>query len=261
MLKYDPRTDAYSMLGVHPEADRDEIEAAYRRAVLKWHPDKSPAPDAADWFMRIQEAGTILRDPVQRKDYDFLRRRHFGARKQAPRYRKTAPEPFKPVPPAPDAVAERCKVIRDAVLFNMPTNPRRWTRELGMALALVALGAALVTANVRFTLLALVGYAIARIDAHPPSFGKIRWAKVIPGSRRAECATLDDVAGHFVRYDVPYRMLAVAMVAERQRYRVEIQGFPVGPVTLLPGTRDLQIAQRCAREVSRWLDLPLRMAA
>ena len=261
MLKYDPRADAYSLLGVHPEADRDEIEAAYRGAVRKWHPDKSPAPDAADWFMRIQEAGTILRDPVQRKDYDFLRRRHFGARKQAPRYRKTAPEPFKPVPPAPDAVAERCKVIRDAVLFNMPTNPRRWTRELGTALALVALGAALVTANIQFTLLALVGYAIARIDAHPPSVGKMRWAKVIPGSRRAECATLDDVAGYLVRYDVPWRTLAVAMVEERQRYRVEIQGFPVGPVTLLPETRDQQVAQRCAREVSRWLDLPLRMAA
>jgi hypothetical protein len=257
VLEYDVRDDAYSLLGVHPESGANEIEEAYRRAALRWHPDKSPAPDAGQWFVRIQKAAQILRDPARRREYDRGRARHFGARSRAPRYRKTAPEPYKPVPPAPASVTAKHSIIRDAVLFHLPERPRGFVRELGVTLAFVAFAAALFTGRIQFALIALVGYALVRVDAQPPSPERLRWAKVVPGSHRAECATLHAAAGHVVRHEVPYARLAVAVVAERRRYRVEIQGFPVGAVALTLKTRDAQAAQRCAREASRWLHLPL----
>jgi hypothetical protein len=41
------RAEAASMLGVAPGAGRDEIEAAYRRLMLRVHPDKGGAPGLA----------------------------------------------------------------------------------------------------------------------------------------------------------------------------------------------------------------------
>ncbi|MFQ5843607.1 MAG: hypothetical protein ACE5JG_01320 [Planctomycetota bacterium] len=134
-------------------------------------------------------------------------------------------------------------------------------RELGLVLVFVALGAALLTGRLQFALLALVGYALVRVEAQPPDPERVRWAKVVPGRRRAECATFHAAAGHLVRHEVPYAGLAVAVVAGRRRYRVEIQGFPVGAVTLCSTARDPETARRCAREASRWLDIPLRTAA
>jgi len=41
------RAEAASMLGVAPGAGRDEIDAAYRRLMLRVHPDKGGAPGLA----------------------------------------------------------------------------------------------------------------------------------------------------------------------------------------------------------------------
>jgi DnaJ family protein C protein 19 len=41
------RTDAASMLGVSPTANRSEVEAAYRRLMLRVHPDLGGAPGLA----------------------------------------------------------------------------------------------------------------------------------------------------------------------------------------------------------------------
>src|SRR5262249_17488865 len=43
-----PGRTLYQVLQVDPDADPDVIEAAFKRLALKYHPDRSPAADAAE---------------------------------------------------------------------------------------------------------------------------------------------------------------------------------------------------------------------
>ena len=62
--------DYYEILGVSREADADAIKKAYRKLAMKYHPDVSDAPDAAEKFKQIQEAYEVLHDPQKRSVYD-----------------------------------------------------------------------------------------------------------------------------------------------------------------------------------------------
>lgn len=60
----------YQTLQVDPAADPEVIEAAFRRLALKYHPDRSVVPDAADRMRDLLEARSILTDPARRRAYD-----------------------------------------------------------------------------------------------------------------------------------------------------------------------------------------------
>ncbi|KAM7537008.1 hypothetical protein Aperf_G00000066437 [Anoplocephala perfoliata] len=61
----------YHILGVPKGADEDDIKRAYRKAALRFHPDKNPDnPAAADIFKDISRAYQSLMDPVKRNIYD-----------------------------------------------------------------------------------------------------------------------------------------------------------------------------------------------
>jgi len=60
----------YDILGVDPEVSQDEIQAAYKQRVKETHPDQSDHPNAAQQFMRVQEAYDVLGDSEQRAKYD-----------------------------------------------------------------------------------------------------------------------------------------------------------------------------------------------
>ncbi|KAL2197398.1 hypothetical protein P885DRAFT_35737 [Corynascus similis CBS 632.67] len=65
-------TTLYDTLGVSPTATQDEIKKAYRKAALRWHPDKNtdnPA-EAEAKFKSISQSFEILSDPEKRKIYD-----------------------------------------------------------------------------------------------------------------------------------------------------------------------------------------------
>ena len=206
MLSYDPQLDAYAILGADPGASQKEVEAAFRKAVLIWHPDKSPAPDAADRFHEVQQAGKLLRDAHTRRSYDRLRALHFGS--AAPKTRKRrAPEPYVPMRPPPAWLTDKVRVHFDAVLITLET-PRKTplAARLTNALAYVALGGAVATSKLMLGALALVLWAMARVLLTPPHQGLLAWAKIVPGRKLAEYHSLDQQRHRYDKLSIPFHI-------------------------------------------------------
>jgi len=66
------KRDCYEVLGVERAASADEIKSAYRKAALKWHPDRNPQKkqEAEEKFREATEAYSILSEPQKRATYD-----------------------------------------------------------------------------------------------------------------------------------------------------------------------------------------------
>ena len=66
------KRDYYETLGVERNAAADQIKSAYRKAAMKWHPDRNPDKkhEAEDQFRQATEAYSVLSDPQKRAMYD-----------------------------------------------------------------------------------------------------------------------------------------------------------------------------------------------
>src|SRR5687768_2643154 len=66
------RRDFYEVLALSRTATQEEIKSAYRKAALKWHPDRNPdKKEAAEAkFREASEAYSVLSDGNKRAAYD-----------------------------------------------------------------------------------------------------------------------------------------------------------------------------------------------
>ena len=70
------KRDYYEVLGVGKDASADDIKQAYRKAALKWHPDRwvsgtdAEKKTAEEKFKEASEAYSVLSDPDKKAKYD-----------------------------------------------------------------------------------------------------------------------------------------------------------------------------------------------
>lgn len=70
------KRDYYEVLGLDKNASADDIKGAYRKAALKWHPDRwvsgtdAEKKTAEEKFKEASEAYSILSDPDKKAKYD-----------------------------------------------------------------------------------------------------------------------------------------------------------------------------------------------
>ncbi len=62
------KRDYYEVLGVNKSASADEIKKAFRKAAVKYHPDKEGGDEAK--FKEVNEAYEVLKDQQKRQRYD-----------------------------------------------------------------------------------------------------------------------------------------------------------------------------------------------
>ena len=67
----DEKRDYYEVLGVSKDASADDIKKAYRKAAMKYHPDRNPGDKTAEEkFKEAGEAYEVLSDADKRARYD-----------------------------------------------------------------------------------------------------------------------------------------------------------------------------------------------
>lgn len=64
--------DLYKILGVEKNASQRDVQKAFHRLSLKYHPDKNPSKSAQEKFSEINNAYEVLSDEEKRKNYDLF---------------------------------------------------------------------------------------------------------------------------------------------------------------------------------------------
>ncbi|HHA2706543.1 TPA: DnaJ domain-containing protein [Stenotrophomonas maltophilia] len=113
--------DPCEILGIRPNAGRDEIEPAYKGRRSQYHPDRYAQSDAEAWatgkLQAFNQAYAVLSDPEERARFDqgHMHRPPWSEAPQAP----------------PCACSARLGTLRRAsaegCVFHRRSSPARWT--------------------------------------------------------------------------------------------------------------------------------------
>lgn len=114
----------YQFLGVAPDADLEEIKAAYRRLSKEYHPDTTSLPlkTASEKFMRLREIYDVLSDEESRRFYDWTLAQEVASR-EAEKMRIKLEDPFiqdfvnyEPVPDMVDRLGGKNMQLSDQAM-------------------------------------------------------------------------------------------------------------------------------------------------
>lgn len=73
------KKDYYELLGIERGASEEEIKKAFKKAALKYHPDRNPGDkEAEEKFKEMNEAYQVLSDPEKKSRYDQFGSEDFG---------------------------------------------------------------------------------------------------------------------------------------------------------------------------------------
>jgi len=153
------RVNPYKILQVDRDAEQEVIEAAYRRLVAKYHPDRNDSPEAGAMLRDLNAAYELVSDPERRAHYD---------REWADgRGRRTSQAPHEgDEDEAPNRVALNV-LVAGAVLTLLVYQPRLGATLVGLsALVWLAWKYALITAFVGRVVLALVVLVVLGFGVH-----------------------------------------------------------------------------------------------
>jgi hypothetical protein len=89
----------YETLGLKRGCTPDEIKSAYRKLVLKHHPDHAADPKSRDVFIRVTQAYEVLGDIENRREYDRLLFIEDQKREAARTAIRATPQPKPKAPP------------------------------------------------------------------------------------------------------------------------------------------------------------------
>ncbi|RIB27906.1 DnaJ domain-containing protein [Gigaspora rosea] len=84
MNSEDQFIDYYELLGVNYNSVKEDIDKAYRRQAVKYHPDKNPTniEEATRSFHKISKAYQTLTDPQKKLEYDNTYKARIAAKKR-----------------------------------------------------------------------------------------------------------------------------------------------------------------------------------
>ena len=87
--------DYYHVLGLSSSASQADIRHAYRRLAMRWHPDRNleAANQAEEVFKSVQQAYSVLKNPVTRAAYDAERAQQTQAKDSHASTGRPAPNP------------------------------------------------------------------------------------------------------------------------------------------------------------------------
>lgn len=105
----------YKILNVNLHASLTEINKAYKRESIKWHPDKNSSSEAKGRMVLINEARLILSDSEARAKYDI----ELGLYTQ---FKNSGGE-----------LQEKAYVFSDEILYKWMNNARQQAQELAKA--------------------------------------------------------------------------------------------------------------------------------
>lgn len=75
--RYNKQMDPYTTLQIKSTASAIEIKSAYKKLVLKYHPDRNKSPSAPEKFRQVQMAYDILSNNITKNKYDSLHGSNF----------------------------------------------------------------------------------------------------------------------------------------------------------------------------------------
>ena len=187
-----PQADFYEIFGVPSSASQEEIKAAHRELVKRYHPDIYSTEDdkarATERLQAINEAYAVLGNAERRKEYDDSRveppRRAEPAAQERPaqvrRGRRSAPRPKAP----PRPVRVRNKFQWKKKFFTFP-----W---LAGALAAVTLFMVVAYSFTREPRISPVWVLLQKTEVEPaasePRGGARGWERLGSFGLRAQCA-------------------------------------------------------------------------